>query len=178
MLSQHLGKCIIENKRARWVSLLLRSAREAGLPSDAEFASVFQSYIEWGSRLAVENSQLNAQPPAHMPMPHWDWMTAAGRPGSRISALGPQKAEEEELAVVLPDPDEALTFAKHVKPLFRRRDRQSMQFAFDPWSYPDVSQHADAILERLRNGSMPCDGPWPSERIAIFARWIASEKPE
>lgn len=177
MLSQHLGKCITEDMRARWVSLLMRSAKEAGLPNDAEFASVFRSYIEWGSRLAVENSQSNARPPEHMPMPHWDWMTAAGPPGSRVSALSSQEKEEEPTSV-LPGADEALTFTKHIKSLFRRRDRQSMQFAFDLWSYPDVSQHAEAILGRLRNGSMPCDGAWPSERIAVFARWIALGKPE
>jgi CDGSH-type Zn-finger protein/truncated hemoglobin YjbI len=177
MLSQHLGKCLTEEMRARWVSLLLQSAKEAGLPNDAEFASAFQSYIAWGSRLAVENSQARARPPQHMPMPHWDWMTAAGPPGSRISALAPQ-ANEEEPPLTLPGPGEDVTFAKHVKALFRKRDRQSMQFAFDLWSHADVSKHANAILERLRDGSMPCDGAWPEERIAVFARWIASGKPE
>jgi len=177
MLSQHLGKCLSEEMRARWVSLLQRSAKEAGLPNDAEFASVFNSYIEWGSRLAVENSQTNAKPPEHMPMPHWDWMTAAGPPGSRISALAPQDNEKEP-PVTLPAPDDTLSFAKHVKPMFRKRDRQSMQFAFDLWSYSDVAQHAEAILERLRNGSMPCDGAWPEERVAVFARWVTSGKPE
>jgi truncated hemoglobin YjbI/uncharacterized Fe-S cluster protein YjdI len=177
MLSQHLGKCLTEDMRARWVSLLLQSAKEAGLPNDAEFASAFQSYIAWGSRLAVENSQTNAKPPEHMPMPHWDWMTAAGPPGSRISASAPHD-NEEETQIKLPGPGEAVEFAKHIKPLFRKRDRQSMQFAFDLWSYADVSKHAAAILERLSNGSMPCDGAWPQERVAVFARWIASGKAE
>jgi CDGSH-type Zn-finger protein/truncated hemoglobin YjbI len=177
MLSQHLGKRLTEEMRARWVSLLQQSAKEAGLPNDPEFAAAFQSYIAWGSRLAVENSQTNARPPQHMPMPHWDWRTAAGPPGSRISALAPQETEQE-LPVVLPGPDETVGFAKHVKPLFRQRDRQSMQFAFDLWSYADVSKHADAILERLRNGSMPCDGAWPEEKVAVFGRWLACGKPE
>ena len=177
MLSQHLGKCLTEEMRARWVSLLLQSAKEAGLPNDAEFASAFQSYIAWGSRLAVENSQTNAKPPEHMPMPHWDWKTAAGPPGNRISAL-PSQNNEEQPQVALPGPADTVEFAKHIKALFRKHDRQSMQFAFDLWSYSDVNKHAEAILERLRNGSMPCDGAWPQERIAVFARWIASGKPE
>src|SRR5258707_3398295 len=46
MLSQHLGKELTEEKRARWVTLLLASARDAGLPNDAEFRSAFGSYIE------------------------------------------------------------------------------------------------------------------------------------
>jgi CDGSH-type Zn-finger protein/truncated hemoglobin YjbI len=79
MISQHLGKQLTEEKRARWVALLLAAARDAGLPNDPEFASAFGSYIEWGSRLAVENSQAGATPPAHMPMPHWDWHSAGHR---------------------------------------------------------------------------------------------------
>jgi CDGSH-type Zn-finger protein/truncated hemoglobin YjbI len=176
MLSQHLGKCLTEEMRARWVALLLQSAREAGLPNDAEFRSAFQAYIEWGSRLAVENSQTESRPPQHMPMPRWDWNTSAGPPGSRISALAHD--EPEEAAPVLPDAGEPIKFAKHVKALFRARDRKSMQFAFDLWSYADVSTHADAILERVRNGTMPCDGAWPQEKVGVFARWVAGGKPE
>jgi CDGSH-type Zn-finger protein/truncated hemoglobin YjbI len=171
MISQHIGKGITEDKRARWVALILQSAQDAGLPNDPEFRSVFSSYIEWGSRLAVENSQPGAKPPEHMPMPHWDWNTAAGPPGSRISALAPAQ-ESQEPAAVLPGPDEPVSFEMHVKTLFRHRDRQSMQFAFDLWAYEDVKQNAHAILERLRNGSMPCDGAWPAEKVTAFERWI------
>jgi hypothetical protein len=86
--------------------------------------------------------------------------------------------KEEEPSVAPPGADETVSFAEHVKPLFRKRDRQSMQFAFDLWSYADVRQHAEAILERVRDGSMPCDGAWPPEQVAVFARWIASGKLE
>jgi CDGSH-type Zn-finger protein/truncated hemoglobin YjbI len=176
MLSQHLGKCLTEDQRSRWVTLLLRSAREAGLPNDAEFRSAFEAYIEWGSRLAVENSQTGAKPPEHMPMPHWGWNTAAGPPGSRISALAPAR-EEDQPKTELPAEGEPVSFAAHIKPLFRPRDQRSMQFAFDLWSYDDVSAHADAILERLRAGTMPCDGAWPGTQIDVFQRWTDSGKP-
>jgi hypothetical protein len=83
----------------------------------------------------------------------------------------------EEIAPPLPGPDEPVEFEKHIKPLFRERDRKSMQFAFDLWSYADVSAHAEAILERVRNGSMPCDGAWPQERVDVFARWVTAGKP-
>ena len=172
MLSQHLGKCLSEEQRARWVELLLQSAREAGLPNDPEFRSAFQSYIEWGSRLAVENSQTDATPPEHMPMPHWDWNTAAGPPGSRVSALAARDEQPEKLEVALPTPDERPSYTRHIKQLFRPRDQKSMQFAFDLWSYNDVRKHATAILERLRNHTMPCDGAWPSEWTDVFARWV------
>ncbi|HEY1989970.1 MAG TPA: CDGSH iron-sulfur domain-containing protein [Acidimicrobiales bacterium] len=175
MISQHLGKEITEEKRARWVELLQRSAVEAGMPNDPEFRSTFGSYIEWGSRLALENSQVGAQPPEHMPMPHWDWHTAAGAPGSRASALGP--AADDDLPMVLPGPDEPVSFEHHIKSLFRRHDRQSMTFAFDLWDYQGVKDHGEEILRRLDDGSMPCDGAWPSERVAAFRRWVESGMP-
>jgi CDGSH-type Zn-finger protein/truncated hemoglobin YjbI len=176
MISQHLGKQITEEKRARWVVLLQQAAAEAGLPNDPEFRSAFGSYIEWGTRLAVENSQTGAKPPEHMPMPHWDWNTAAGPPGSRVSALAPPE-QDDEPEPPLPAADEPVRFGPHIKPLFRRRDQRSMSFAFDLWSYEDVSRHAEAILGRLRNGTMPCDGPWPREKIEVFARWVSTGKP-
>jgi hypothetical protein len=176
MLSQHIGKRITEEHRTRWVALLLESAREAGLPNDAEFRSVFQSYVEWGTRLAVENSQIESKPPQHMPMPRWDWDTAAGPPWSRVSALAHDAEEEAEPEVVVPGPGEPVAYEQHVKRLFRRRDRQSMQFAFDLWSHDEVTTHADAILQRVRAGTMPCDGAWPAEWVEVFERWVEGGK--
>jgi hypothetical protein len=72
----------------------------------------------------------------------------------------------------LPSPDEAVSFATHIKPLFRARDRQSMSFAFDLWSYDDVRSRGPEILARLEEGSMPCDGAWPEARTTVFRRWI------
>jgi hypothetical protein len=155
------------------VALLTQSAQDAGLPADPEFRSAFGAYIEWGSRLALENSQPGAQPPEHMPMPHWDWNTAAGPPGSRVSAIRPE-SPEPEAPVVLPGPDEAVSFEHHIKALFRPMDRNSMQFAFDLWNVDDVRKHAPAILERLQAGSMPCDGAWPPEKVNTFDRWVTS----
>jgi len=71
---------------------------------------------------------------------------------------------------------EPVSFEIDVKPLFRERDRSSMEFAFDLWSADDVSEHADAILDRLKAGTMPCDGAWPKEQVDLFERWVASGK--
>jgi CDGSH-type Zn-finger protein/truncated hemoglobin YjbI len=172
MISQHIGKGLTEDKRARWVQLIVASAQEAGLPADPEFRAAFSAYIEWGSRLALENSQPGAKPPEHMPMPRWDWSTAAGPPGSRISALQP--AAEQERPVVLPHPDEPVSFEQHITTLFRHSDRQSMTFAFDLWAYDDVKRNAHAILERVRAGTMPCDGAWPSAKVDAFERWVTT----
>ena len=69
-------------------------------------------------------------------------------------------------------------FETHIKPLFRERDRRAMQSRFDLWSYEDVSRHADVILTRLRDGSMPCDGAWPPAQIDLVQRWVESGTPE
>jgi hypothetical protein len=71
-----------------------------------------------------------------------------------------------------PDPAASLSFASDIKPLFRESDRTSMKRAFDLWSYDDVVAHGEAIAGRLKNGSMPCDGPWPEDRVALFERWF------
>jgi len=67
-----------------------------------------------------------------------------------------------------------VTFVQHIKPLFRRMDRESMSFVFDLWSHSDVRTHASEILGRLDNGTMPCDGAWPKEKVDLFRRWIDS----
>jgi hypothetical protein len=73
-----------------------------------------------------------------------------------------------------PDPPAGLGFERDVRPMFRQKDRDSMLRAFDLWSYRDVQAHQDAILERLRDGTMLCDGAWPPEHVALFQNWIAS----
>ena len=70
--------------------------------------------------------------------------------------------------------DQPVSYEADIKHLFRERDRDSMSFAFDLWSRDDVSANADAILARLRAGSMPCDGAWPEGQVDLFARWIDS----
>ncbi len=169
MISQHVGKCITEEQRARWVKMLCQSAEDAMLPSDPEFRAAFVAYLEWGSRIGKENSQQGAMPPPHMPVPRWWWVCEA-KPGARISALAPR--EEIQQAAEIPGPDEPVSFARHIKPLFRKMDRESMSFVFDLWSSSDVRTHAHEILRRLESGTMPCDGAWPAERVGVFRRWV------
>ena len=71
---------------------------------------------------------------------------------------------------------DSISFERDIKPLFRERDRGSMTFFIDLWSYDDVSRESDAILDRLRDGSMPCDGAWDEDRIALFQSWADGGK--
>ncbi len=63
-------------------------------------------------------------------------------------------------------------FESDIRPLFRESDRTAMRRAFDLWSYDDVVAHGQAIAGRLKDGSMPCDGAWPSGRVSLFERWL------
>jgi hypothetical protein len=73
--------------------------------------------------------------------------------------------------------DTPISFEQDIKPLFREHDRESMKRAFDLWSHDDVARNRDAILARLREGTMPCDGAWPDEQVAFFQRWVDAGTP-
>jgi hemoglobin len=73
MLAKHRGRALTEQMRRRWVQLICDAADDAELPSDPEFRSAFLAYIEWGTRLAVANSQPGATPPPKAPVPRWGW---------------------------------------------------------------------------------------------------------
>lgn len=64
-----------------------------------------------------------------------------------------------------------LSFETDIKPLFRDQDRQAMLFAFDLHAYAAVRDNAADILAVVQDGSMPCDSPWPPERVETFRSW-------
>jgi hypothetical protein len=55
---------------------MMDAADEVGLPNDPEFRAAFASYLEWGTRLAVRNSQPDAHPIREAPVPRWGWGVA------------------------------------------------------------------------------------------------------
>jgi hemoglobin len=79
MIGHHFGKHLTEPMRKRWMELLLESCDELGIADDPEFRSALVAYLEWGSRLAVINS--NAQEISineDEPMPKWGWGETGG----------------------------------------------------------------------------------------------------
>src|SRR6476619_2271850 len=85
-----------------------------------------------------------------------------------------RRGKHEETVMSTQGPDRSVSFEQDIKPLFRSKDRESMTFAFDLWDVSDVRSNADAILARLRAGTMPCDGRWPPAKVELFGRWIAT----
>lgn len=78
MVQRHLGRALTDEQRKRWIALMLETADEVGLPDDPEFRSALVGYLEWGTRIAVLNSQPGVTAPAgNPPMPKWNW----GPPG-------------------------------------------------------------------------------------------------
>ncbi len=69
---------ITQEQRAQWVRLLLATADEIGVPDDPEFRSALVGYLEWGSRLAVINSQPGATVDPNAAMPRWGWGEVGG----------------------------------------------------------------------------------------------------
>lgn len=79
MIQKHLSRYLTQQHRKRWIELLLETADELQLPDDPEFRSAFMAYLEWGTRIAVINSNLdevNESP--DVPMPKWDWGVPGG----------------------------------------------------------------------------------------------------
>jgi len=70
-----------------------------------------------------------------------------------------------------------VSFDQDVKPLFTQTDRDHMTFMLDLWSYNDVKQNANEILDSVTNGRMPPPpprggGPWPQAKVDILKEWI------
>ena len=78
MIRRHVGRALTEPQRKRWMQLLLECADEIGVPADPEFRSALVSYLEWGTRLAVINSQPGAPIGEDAPMPRWGWGEVKG----------------------------------------------------------------------------------------------------
>jgi len=69
---------------------------------------------------------------------------------------------EQTTASDLPARDQPVSYAQHIKPLFRSSDRESMSFAFDLWEVDDVRSNADVILGRLQ------------QRVDAVRRWLGA----
>lgn len=78
MIRQHLNRHLTHEQRREWVALLLDTADELQMPDDPEFRSALVGYLEWGSRLAVINSQTGASVDAEALMPKWGWGEVKG----------------------------------------------------------------------------------------------------
>jgi hemoglobin len=73
MAGKHRDLGITPEQRLRFATLMSEAADDAELPDDPEFRSAFIAYVEWGTRLALHNSEPGAEVPAEAPVPRWGW---------------------------------------------------------------------------------------------------------
>jgi hypothetical protein len=72
---------------------------------------------------------------------------------------------------------DAQSFERDIRSLFRQHDVDAMDWAFDLSSYESVKGHAEDIYERLADGTMPCDAAWPAGQVELFRAWIDAGTP-
>jgi hemoglobin len=75
LIAVHRGLKIAEPQRQRFVELYLAAADAAGLPDDDRFREALRSHVEFGSRVAMQNSHAETDDELHplREVPHWDW---------------------------------------------------------------------------------------------------------
>ena len=76
MLSRHRNLRITAEQRFRFASTMSQAADDAQLPDDPEFRAAFVGYVEWGTRLALQNSHEDADVVEDAPVPRWGWGVA------------------------------------------------------------------------------------------------------
>ena len=76
MLAHHRDLDISPEQRFRFASLMSLAADDVNLPDDPEFRAAFVSYLEWGTRLAMHNSQPGAEVVQKARVPRWGWGVA------------------------------------------------------------------------------------------------------
>jgi hypothetical protein len=120
-----------------------------------------------------------ASPPTGMFGVGTGWVARGRRPVFGALEAGTQRSAHSWEREAMEVEREQLSFERDVRPLFRERDRGAMLGVakFDLWARDDVAEHSQAILQRLENGSMPCDQAWPDEQVALFRRWVDAGMP-
>ncbi len=75
LLGPHRGRQIREDQRERFVELFLQAADTTGLPGDARTREALREYLEFGTRVAVQNSHATSDADLHpcQEVPRWSW---------------------------------------------------------------------------------------------------------
>jgi hemoglobin len=79
LIDVHRDLKITEAQRQRFVELYLAAADRAGLPDDPPFREALRSHVEFGSRVAMQNSHAETDDQLHplRAVPSWEWPAAA-----------------------------------------------------------------------------------------------------
>jgi hemoglobin len=75
LIAVHRGLRITEEQRRRFVQLYLQALDTAGMPPDPAFRQAVREHVEFGSRVAMQNSQALTDEQLHplREVPRWTW---------------------------------------------------------------------------------------------------------
>jgi hemoglobin len=75
LIDVHRHLHITEAQRRRFVELYLRAVDESDLPDDAPFRDAVASHVEFGTRVAMQNSNAESEDELHplREVPRWQW---------------------------------------------------------------------------------------------------------
>jgi hemoglobin len=75
LISVHRGLKINEEQRQRFVELYMQALDAADLPADPEFRDAVREHVEFGSRVAMQNSHATTDAELHplREVPRWTW---------------------------------------------------------------------------------------------------------
>jgi Ferritin-like len=161
---------LMPHREAAW-AILEERVREA-----ANFCDVIHESSDARVATEVENVRTSLLRVANSLASHFgDWGAVSRfpdhEPAKESTATGDAVIDRKEHM------GDRVTYEQDIRQLFRDRDIQSMSFAFDLSSYDDVRANAEAIYEKLAEGSMPCDSRWPAEDVDRFRTWIDNGSP-
>jgi hemoglobin len=75
LIAVHRGLQITEGQRQRFVDLYMASLDEAQMPDDPAFRDAVREHVEFGSRVATQNSHADSDDDLHplREVPRWTW---------------------------------------------------------------------------------------------------------
>jgi hemoglobin len=75
LIDVHRGLRITEAQRRRFVELYMAALDEAGMPADDAFRGAVREHVEFGSRVAMQNSHAATDDELHplRAVPRWTW---------------------------------------------------------------------------------------------------------
>ena len=81
IINVHRHLKITDEQRERFVTLYIETLDEVGLPNDQPFREAVRSHLEFGSRVAQQNSWAETDADLHpiREVPHWSWPRNSGR---------------------------------------------------------------------------------------------------
>lgn len=75
IINVHRNLKISDEQRERFAKLYMEAAKEAGLPDDSAFLEALRSHVEFGGRVAQQNSWAKTESDLHpiREVPHWNF---------------------------------------------------------------------------------------------------------